>query len=152
MPEAQRPPAPASVRSAVKLMYAGAVASLLSAIVFIATLSATKSAIAKQSPQLTASQANGMQPVLLAGVLVGGLLGAGLWILIARACKRGKNGARTTGTVLFGINTVQVLGGLPIPVAAPAKLVALVVWLLGLAAVTLLWQGASSAFFTGAPS
>jgi hypothetical protein len=152
LPEIPRPAAPASVRDAVRLMYAGAVASLLSAIVFIATLSATKSAIAKQSPQLTAGQANGMQPALVAGALVGGLIGAGLWILIAQACKRGKNWARTTGTVLFGINTVQVLGSLPIPVAAPAKLVALVVWLLGLAAVVFLWQGSSSAFFTGAPS
>ncbi len=29
MPEVQRPPAPGSVRNAVKLMYAGAVASLI---------------------------------------------------------------------------------------------------------------------------
>jgi hypothetical protein len=51
--------------------------------------------------------------------------------------------------VLFGINTVQVLGGLPIPVAAPVKIFALVVWLVGLGAVVLLWQGSSSGFFTG---
>jgi hypothetical protein len=143
LPETQRPPVPASVRNAVTVMYAGAVASLVYAIVFIMTLSATKRAIEQHSPQLTTSQA------LMASAIVDGLIGAGLWIFIAQACKRGKNWARTTGTVLFGINTVQVLGGLPIPVAAPVKIFALVVWLVGLGAVVLLWQGSSSAFFTG---
>jgi len=143
LPETQRPPVPASVRNAVTVMYAGAVASLAYAIVFIMTLSATKRAIEQHSPQLTTGQA------LMASAIVDGLIGAGLWIFIAQTCKRGKNWARTTGTVLFGINTVQVLGGLPIPVAAPVKIFALVVWLVGLGAVVLLWQGSSSGFFTG---
>lgn len=143
LPETQRPPVPASVRNAVTVMYAGAVASLAYAIVFIMTLSATKRAIEQHSPQLTTSQA------LMASAIVDGLIGAGLWIFIAQACKRGKGWARITGTVLFGINTVQVLGGLPIPVAAPVKIFALVVWLVGLGAVVLLWQGSSSGFFTG---
>jgi hypothetical protein len=143
LPETQRPPVPASVRNAVTVMYAGAVASLAYAIVFIMTLSATKRAIEQHSPQLTTSQA------LMASAIVDGLIGAGRWIFIAQACKRGKGWARITGTVLFGINTVQVLGGLPIPVAAPVKIFALVVWLVGLGAVVLLWQGSSSGFFTG---
>jgi hypothetical protein len=152
MPEAQRPPAPASVRNAVKVMYAGAVASLVYAIVFIATLSATKSAIEQHSPQLTTSQVNGMQQALITSAIVGGLIGAGLWIFIARACKRGRSWARITGTVLFGIDTVGVLGGLTIPFAVPVKVFALVVWLLGLAAVTFLWRGSSGAFFRGTRS
>jgi len=128
-------------------MYAGAVASLVYAVVFIATLSATKSAIEKHSPQLTTSQVNGMQQILIASAIVDGLIAAGLWIFIAQACKRGRSWARITGTVLFGIATVSVLGELPIPVAAPVKILALVVWLLGLAAVIFLWRGTSSAFF-----
>ena len=147
LPETQRPPAPASVRNAVRVMYAGAVASLVYAVVFIATLSATKSAIEKHSPQLTTSQVNGMQQILIASAIVDGLIAAGLWIFIAQACKRGRSWARITGTVLFGIATVSVLGELSIPVAAPVKILALVVWLLGLAAVISLWRGTSSAFF-----
>jgi hypothetical protein len=147
MPEVQRPPAPASVRNAVKVMYAGAVASLVYAIVFIATLSATKSAIAQHSPQLTTSQVNGMQHALMTSAIVDGLIGAGLWIFIAQACRSGKSWARITGTVLFGIDTVGVLGGLTIPIAAPVKILAFVVWLVGLGAVTFLWRGTSSAFF-----
>jgi hypothetical protein len=148
MPETQRPPAPASVRNAVKVMYAGAVASLIGIVVDLTTLSATKSAIAKHFPRLTASQVNGQANTLMAGWIVGGLIGAGLWIFIAQACKRGRSWARTTGTVLFGIATVQ--GGpsiLVVPAAALVKIVWLVVWLIGLAAVVYLWQGSSSAFF-----
>jgi len=152
LPETPRPPTPASVRNAVKVMYAGAVASLVYAIVFITTLPATKGAIEQHSPQLTTSQVNGMQQALMTSAIVDGLIAAGLWIFIAQACKRGKRWARTTGTVLFGINTVGVLGGLAVPVAAPVKIFAFVVWLLGLAAVTLLWQGSSSACFTAARS
>lgn len=149
IPRTQRPPTPASVRNAVKVMYAGAVASLVYAIVFIATLSATKSAIEQHSPQLTTSQVNGMQQALMAGAIVDGLIAAGLWIFIARACNSGKSWARTTGTVFFGIDTVRVLGGLAVPFAAPVKIFAFVVWLVGLAAVAFLWRGSSSAFFTG---
>jgi hypothetical protein len=153
MPEAQRPPAPASVRNAVRVMYAGAVASLIGIIINLTTLSATKSAIEKHSPQLTASQVNGMQHALMTSAIAGGLIAAGLWIFIAQACKRGKSWARITGTVLFGIATVQ--GGpsiLVVPAAALVKIFWLVVWLVGLAAVTLLWRGTSSAFFKATPS
>jgi hypothetical protein len=153
MPETKRPAAPASVRNAVKVMYAGAVASLVYAIVFIATLSATKNAIAKHSPQLTTSQVNGMQHALMASAIAGGLIGAGLWIFIARACGSGKSWARITGTVLFGIATVQ--GGpsiLVVPEAALVKIFWLVVWLVGLAAVMFLWRGTSSAFFRATSS
>jgi hypothetical protein len=152
MPETKRPPAPASVRNAVKVMYVGAVASPVYAIIFIATLSATRSAIEKHFPQLTASQVNGQANTFMAVWIVGGLIGAGLWIFIARACKRGRSWARITGTVLFGIDTLQVLGGLTVPLAVPVKVFALVVWLLGLAAVTFLWRGTSSAFFKATPS
>jgi hypothetical protein len=152
MPTTQRPPAPASVRNAVKVMYAGAAASLVYAIVFVVTLSATKSAIEQHSPQLTTSQVNGMQQALITSAIVNGLIGAGLWIFIAQACKRGKSWARIIGTVFFGIDTAGVLGGLPIPFAAPVKIFAFVVWLIGLAAVTFLWRGTSSAFFKATPS
>ena len=84
LPETQRPPAPASVRSAVKVMYAGAVASLIGIVVDRTTLSATKRAIAQHFPKLTTSQVNGQGRVLMAGWIVGGLIAAGLWIFIAK--------------------------------------------------------------------
>jgi hypothetical protein len=149
MPEIQRPPTPPSVRNAVKVMYAGAAGSLIYAIIFIATLSATKSALERRSPHLTASQLNGMQHVLVAVAIIEGLIGAGLWIFIARACRNGRNWARITGTVFFGLATLDVLGGLTFPQAALVRVCSVVLWLIGLAAVVLLWRGTSSAFFRG---
>jgi hypothetical protein len=152
IPQTRRPPVPASVRNAVKVMYAGAVASLVYAMVFIVTLPATRSAMERRYPEVTTSQVNGMQQALITSAVVNGLIGAGLWILIAQASKSGKSWARILGTVFFGIDTVGVLGGLTVPLAAPVKVFAVVVWLLGLAAVVFLWRGTSSAFFKGTPS
>jgi len=149
MPETQRPPAPASVLNAVKVMYGGAVASLINMIIDLATISATKNNVEQHSPHLTTSQVNGLQHALMASWIAGGLIGAGLWIFIAWACKSGKSWARITGTVFFGIATVDVLGYLAAPFAAPVKIFAFVVWLVGLGAVVLLWRGSSSAFFKG---
>ena len=69
LPELQRPPAPPSVRSAVKVMYVGAAASLLGIIIDILTVSATKTAIEKRSPNLSVSQINSSQHVLVAGFI-----------------------------------------------------------------------------------
>jgi hypothetical protein len=116
-------------------------------------LSATKRAIAQHFPELTTSQVNGQGRTFVAGWIVGGLIGAGLWIFIAQACKRGRRWARITGTALFGIATVQGAPSiLVVPAAALVKLFWLVIWLLGLAAVVFLWRGSSSAYFKGTPS
>jgi len=87
----------------------------------------------------------------------GAALGAGLWFLMATMSRQGKNWARVTGTVLFGISCLLLL----VVLAAVSKLVgphnsgaaALVVgaaatqWLIGLGAVILLWVKPSSAYF-----
>jgi len=52
LPETPPQPAPASVLNAVRAMYAGAAASLLGIVVDIVTMSATKTAIEKRSPDL----------------------------------------------------------------------------------------------------
>jgi hypothetical protein len=149
VPEAQRPPAPASVRNAVKLMYAGAVASLIGIVVDVSTLNATKSAMNNRFPNLTPDQVTAQELPLIVGWIVGGLVGAALWIILAQASLRGRNWARITGTVLFGIATVEAFGSLLVPEAALVKVFWFVVWLIGVAAVVHLWQRSSSAFFTG---
>jgi hypothetical protein len=150
LPETPRPPAPASVRNAVKLMYAGALASLVGIVVDLATLSATKSAMEKRFPNLTPEQATAQELPLIVSWIVGGLVGAALWILLARASQRGRNWARITGTVLFGVATVEAFGSLVVPEAALVKIFWLLTWLIGLGAVVLLWQRGSRAFFAGA--
>ena len=73
-----------------------------------------------------------------------------LWLGLARACRRGRNGARVAGTILFGVYSLGVLGVAASSQAGlgPAKVVTLIGWLIALGAVTALWQRPSSAFFS----
>jgi sulfite exporter TauE/SafE len=150
MPDVQRPPIPPQVINAVRTMYVGAAASLLGIVIDILTVKATKSAIEKRSHHLTASQITSTQHVLVIGFIAGGVIGAVVWIFLAKACQRGQSWARITGTVLFALATVDTLIGLSAPIAGAVKVWALVTWLAGLTAVIFLWQRPSTAFFKGA--
>ncbi len=152
LPETRRPPAPAAVLTAVKVMYAGAAASLLGIVVDTLTVNATKTAIQKRSPHLSASQLNSSQHVLVAGFIAGGVIAAVVWIVLARACLQGRNWGRITGTVLFALSCVDTLVGLTAPIALAVKLWGALVWLLALTAIVLLWRRGSSAFFKAAPA
>jgi hypothetical protein len=148
MPDIERPPVPSQVANAVKVMYVGAATSIIGIIIDILTVNATKSAIERRSHHLTTSQLNASQHALIAGFIVGGLIGAAAWIIVARNCQGGKNWARITGSVLFAIVTIDTIVGLTAPLAGAVKIWGVVVWLVGLAAVVLLWQRPSTEFFT----
>ena len=147
MPDTPPRTVPQSVHRAVRAMYAGAAASLIYLVSSVVTQGSTKTAIEKRFPNLTASQVTTQQHVLLVASVVAGLISIAAWILIARASQAGKSWARITGTVLFGLATLDALGGLINPVAVPVKILAFVIWLFGLIAVVRLWQAASSAYF-----
>jgi hypothetical protein len=155
-----RPAAPAPVRNAARLMYLGAAVSLSKVIADVATESTTRNAVltalkvgAKKSGlTVTVSQLNSGITTTLAMAFVLGLIGVGLWILLARASSSGKDWARATGSVLFGLDTLALLIGPPDvgirgPEAAVARIFAGIIWLIGLAAVVYLWQKDSSVFF-----
>jgi hypothetical protein len=148
MPEVERPPVPSQVANAVKVMYLGAATSIIGIIIDILTVNATKSAIERRSRHLTTSQLNASQHTLIAGFIVGGLIAAAAWIIVARNCQGGKNWARITGSVFFAIATIDTIVGLTAPLAAAVKIWGVVVWLVGLTAVVLLWQRPSTQFFT----
>ena len=65
-----------------------------------------------------------------------------LWLWMARAVGQGQSWARILSTVLFGLATLELTGshGVAQVLWAPA-------WLVGAAAVWLLWRRDSSAFF-----
>jgi len=135
-------PLPASMVTAVRLMYAGAAYALVWAIGTIAVAAS----IVRQHPVVDDHRLSGA--VTLA-ILVGAAEIA-LWLGIARACRRGSSGARVAGTVLFALHTVVVLGVVASSQAGlgPAKVLTLIGWLIGLGAVVALWQRPSSAFFS----
>jgi len=68
---------------------------------------------------------------------------------MARANGWGQSWARIVSTVLFGLATLQLPGvfGTPTPVVFRGPAIAVLTWLVGLAAVWLLRRPASSAFF-----
>ena len=143
-----RPPVPQSITRAVQLMYAGAVASLIGIVVALTTLSSIKSQIISKNPSLTTTQVNNAEHVAIGILIASGLIGAALWLWMAQSCKAGKNWARITSTVLFAIETVNVLAGAAAVASGGAsRIYSILVWLIGLGAVIFLWQRSSTEYF-----
>jgi NADH:ubiquinone oxidoreductase subunit 6 (subunit J) len=147
----QPAPAPAPVLTAVKLMYAGAVVSAITFVIGLLTVGTTRTTLKKAYPKYTAHQISALVTVDVVIGIVVGLLSIGLWLWLARACNRGRNWARITGTVLFGLDTLLILLSVSRLKAGVGVLVDLVIWLIGLAAVVLLWRKESSAYFASQP-
>jgi hypothetical protein len=167
--EPPRPPAPAPVLTAVKLMYTGAAISIVTVITELALIPAIKAALRTANPSLTAAQVRPVN-VLLTLEIVLGLVAAALWLWMARANGHGRNWARILSTVLFGLATLEAIragtnyrdgylahftvGGHGYSVihsvfgaTVLGVIVPVLTWLIGVAAVWLLWRPASSAFF-----
>ncbi len=140
---------PASMVTAVRLMYAGAAYALVWAIGVIAV----SASIVRQHPIVTAGGDHRLAGAVTLSVLLS-VADVALWLGIARACRRGRNGARVAGTVLFALHTLGVLGMVASSQAGlgAAKVLTLIGWLIGCGAVVALWQRPSSAFFTAQAS
>ena len=105
--------------------------------------------------RLNTAQLIQWRPLIITVVIVTGLVAPALWLCMARAIGQGRNGARIFSVVLSGVVTlvlaiaVFALGG-PGHVAGmtvPSLVLSVLNWLIGLAAVCLLWLPASTAFF-----
>ena len=147
MPGIERPAAPAPVLNAVKVMYAGAVVSVIGGIIFIVTKSATKTAIQKRYPHYSAHTVSTLTNARVIIGLVIGLIGAALFIWIARSSKSGKNWARITGTVLFVLSVLIMAYNFRTVETTVTGIANLLISLIGLAAVALLWLSSSNAYF-----
>jgi hypothetical protein len=153
--EPLRPPAPAPVRTAVKLMYAGAAVSAVELIIGLALIIVDIKAAARG--QFLGHSLAAQKPLILTVWIVFGLVVIALWLWMARANGQDRNWARILSTVLFGLATLQLRGaftqpgshaGFGVTVAyygGTALFIA--AWLAGAAVVWLLWRPASGAFF-----
>ncbi|MGH3268017.1 MAG: hypothetical protein ACRDN1_02950 [Trebonia sp.] len=149
MPEpVTRPPVPQSITRAVQLMYAGAAASLIGIIIALTTLSSIKSQIISKNPSLTTTQVNNAEHVAIGILIASGLIGAALWLWMAQSSKAGKNWARIVSTVLFAIETINVVAGASaISSGGASRIYSIVIWLIGLGAIIFLWQRSSTEYF-----
>jgi hypothetical protein len=141
--EPLRPPAPAPVLTAVKLMYAGAAASTVTLIIVLALIGSDKAGghLRWNGHTLTAAQLSHLRPLIITVTIVSGLVVPALWM--ARANGQGRNWARILSTVLFGLATLQLTGIFKAPVShvgfGVEMLLGLIVpvltWLVGLVVV-----------------
>jgi len=145
----RRGQAPTSVINAVRLMFAGAGVTAIGVIVALTTTGSLRPSIKADNPGFTASQVNVTANIYIATIVVVGLIGIGLWIWMAFMNKAGKNWARITGTVFFAIATVILLTSFARFGLDGSRIITVIVWLIGLAAVVLLWRRESSDFFKG---
>jgi hypothetical protein len=140
--------APQSVLRAVRVMYVGAAASLIGIVIDLLMRHSIRTAIVQHSSKLTPTQVNDAYHAELVVLVVFGVIGAGLWLWMARSCLAGKNWARVTSTVFFGLDTVAlVLSATAVSGSGLTRLYGILVWLIGLAAIILLWQRPSSEYF-----
>ncbi len=157
------PAAPPPVRRAVSFMLAGAAVSALSLIVSVIGSFGLKSAMMSAEAQklrlhqITESQISNAATALIIYTIVVGLVSIGLWVWMARMNGAGRNWARITASVFFGLwslYTYSILGQLNGAVTITATwivslVLVLVIWAIGVATVFLLWRPASTAFFKG---
>lgn len=147
-----KPPLPATVRNAYYLMLVGAVVSLGS-LAGLGSKSSMRTAVIKYSPNLTPDQVNTAVNFGYVVAVIVALLGAGLWVWMAFKNKAGRNWARITGTVFFGIDTLSLIGTASRHTASGFSLALnIAIWLIGLATVVLIWNKASSAYYRPQPA
>jgi hypothetical protein len=139
---------PHSVRNAVRLMYAGAVLEVIAVIVAVATRGSLKSAILKNHPLYTAAQLHTAEISRTASLIVGALIAIGLWIWMAQANGRGLSWARVLSAVFFGISTLSLILSLVIAHSVASLVIGVIIWLVGLAAIILLFSKESRPFFS----
>lgn len=140
-------PVPQSVLNAAKCMYTGAAVSAIEVIISLTTIGGLRSAIHHAYPHYSAAKVHTLEIEGVAGLVISGLLGVGLWVLVARLNLSGRHWARILASVLFGINTLELLTTFTRPSTLLGLVFAVVLWVVGLAAIVFLWRRESSQFF-----
>ena len=138
---------PSSVQTAVRLMYAGAIISGIIFILGLVTIGSVRHTLEKDYPTYSASKISTLVNAEIAIVVIAGIIGVGLWLWMAWANKRGKNWARITGTVFFGLYTLDLVFVAARSASGISTVFAIVTWLVGLGATIMLWRRDSTAFF-----
>lgn len=141
-----RPTVPRSNRSvfrAIRLMYVGAALELAAAITLVATIGDVELNVVERNPGLTQGQLQAVVTGRIEPTVVAAGIAVGFWLWMAWSIGRGHRWARIAFAIFFGINTYGLLDGLAGGSAAYARpdlAVAIVLWLVELAALALVLQ------------
>lgn len=163
-----KPPMPDTVRYAFYLMLAGAAVQAISIIVSLTQTGTIRKAMRdqqiKQHSALSPSAINAIADVTIALIVIVGLVYVGLWLWMAFKNRAGRQWARITGTVFFGIQALLTVVGVATYAAgagatnaysagqtAASLVVGGILLLIGLVTVILLWNSRSAAYFAPLP-
>lgn len=155
MPYGQKPPMPTAVRRAFALMLVGAGLEVVNVALSLMLNGEVERKISEHIALATGTMSTNSGVTDISSVF-GGAIGIGLWIWMAFANRAGRNWARITGTVFFGISCLSILGDLAFFSLVHQWLGSVVFiligenalsWLVGLVTVILLWRAESSGFF-----
>jgi hypothetical protein len=141
---------PRAVASAVRLMYVGALLELTALITIIASTASVKAAILAKDPNFTASQWHAVLTRSLVPDELVAPVAAGLWLVMARAHRRGYRWARPVFTGFFAISAFGLFISLAHGAAryASADLIAgVALCVLELAVFTLIFNDESHAHY-----
>lgn len=146
-PEPERRPPPQPIVRAVRLMYAGAALSAISLVIALVAIGSLKSSIEAQYPHYTPAHVHSVEMSNIAGEVFRGVIATGLWLWMAYAIGRGRSWARIVSSVLFAINTLNLIASIILVHAADGVILEAVGWLVGLGAIVLIWSRDSGPFF-----
>lgn len=102
---------PAKLQRAVWLMYAGAALTLLSIPMNLGDREEMRAGLRdnSQGPKMTEDQINSFVDAVFGLTILLGVVGAGMWVVMAILNKRGKNWARLTASGLGTLNIMYTL-------------------------------------------
>lgn len=144
------PPRP--VLRAVKFMYLGAALEIAALAIGLLTLSSLKTAIFKIHPNYTPAQLHTAEVARAIPLAAGALIAVGLWLWMAWANRRGRAWARIVSAAFFGISTLDLLISLFAIHATADLIIGIVIWLVGLAAIVLVFSKESGPFYRQPPA
>ena len=135
---------PPPIRTATTLMYLGALAGLIGLFAGIPASETIRENVRRSAPDNAEQVATFAVAGFWITVAVIGLVTTALWVFTARHTRRGQRWARTMASVLFGVYTAFVVaasaGVANMQRGGLSMWISLATWLIGLAAMVLLYR------------
>lgn len=142
-------PLPSSLALAIKLMYAGAVATVVVSIANIALGGAFASYM--RSIGFTPSAADSLKAGWQMTAVLSLFIGTVAWLGLARLCQTGRRWARVASTVVFAADVIGFVYDLIRILPWWARFTGIPPLIIGLAVIILLWRRDSGAHFRLSP-